>query len=147
VSRCNATLLSYPSKLAAIDTASRDENMYRLMQWYGAPVVMIGVSLVYFFADTRRPALRERLLVSVHGVAGAALYVGAFVVAWLQPGGYRPYLAWPYFVLLLVPLALIGVALFKFRGNPLIHALQAPNVAALLWSAFVGGMAVTGDWL
>ena len=121
--------------------------MYRFMQWYGAPFVMIGVSLVYFFADTRRPALGERLLVSAHGAAGAALYIGAFLVDWLQPGGYRPYLGWPYAVLFLVPLVLIGVAVFKFRGNLFTHALQAPNIAALLWSAFVGGMAITGDWL
>lgn len=121
--------------------------MYGFMQWYGAPVVMIGVSLAYFFADPRRPAVRERLLVSAHGLAGAALYFGAFAVAWFQPGGYRPYLGWPYAVLLLVPLALIGVSLFKFRGNRLTHALQVPNVVALLWSAFVGVMAITGDWL
>jgi hypothetical protein len=116
-------------------------------QWYGAPVVMIGVSLVYFFADRRRPAFRERLLVSAHGFAGGALYFGAFLVRWIQPDGYRPYLIWPYLVLLVVPLVLMGVALVKFRGSLLTHVLQVPNVAALLWTAFVGGMAITGDWL
>jgi hypothetical protein len=108
-----------------------------LMQWYGAPIVMIGVSVAYFVADVRRPAVRQRLLV----------YVGAFLVAWAVPLDYRPYLAWPYAALLLVPLVLVGVSLVKFRGNRLVHLLQVPNMAALLWSAFVGGMAVTGDWL
>lgn len=120
---------------------------YWFMQWYGAPVMMIGVSLVYFFADQRRPAFRERLLVSGHGIAGAGLYFGAFLVAWIQPDGYRPYLAWPYLALLLIPLYLMGVSLVKFRGNLLTHALQVPNVAALLWITFVGSMAITGDWL
>jgi hypothetical protein len=35
----------------------------------------------------------------------------------------------------------------SFAANLLIHALQIPNVAALLWVGFVGGMAITGDWL
>jgi hypothetical protein len=118
-----------------------------LAQWYGAPVVMIGASLAYFFADRRRPAFRERLLVSAHGIVGAAGYLGAFLVALIHPSGYRPYLAWPFAALWLVSLILVGVALVKFRGNPLVHALQVPNLAALLWSGFVGGMAVTGDWL
>jgi hypothetical protein len=118
-----------------------------LIQWYGAPVVMIGVSVAYFVADVRRPAFRQRLWVSAHGLAGAALYFGAFLVAWALPLNYRPYLALPYAALLLVPLVLVGVSLVKFRGNRLVHLLQVPNVAALLWSAFVGAMAVTGDWL
>jgi hypothetical protein len=122
------------------------KHVYQLAQWYGAPIAMIAVSAAFFFASRNR-SFRQRLLVSAHGMSGAVLYVGAFAVASLQPGGYRPSWAGAYATLYLVPLALIGVSILKFQGAKLIHALQVLNLGALTWALFVGTMAVTGDWL
>jgi hypothetical protein len=116
------------------------------IEWYGAPAVMAGVSAAYYFAYRGRPAYGRRLLCAAHGVAGVALYFGALAL-WASNPVYRPSLAWPYATLYLLPLALIVVALIKFTGPKLIHLLQLPNLCAMYWSLFVGGMAVTGDWL
>jgi hypothetical protein len=107
---------------------------------------MAGVSASYF-ALNRGGSPRERLWVAAHGIAGIVLYLGAFLVAWVDPNNYRPHLSIPYALLYLVPLALIVVAFRRFRGHWLVHALQGPNLLALLWALFVGSMAITGDWL
>jgi hypothetical protein len=115
-------------------------------QWLGAPAVMTGVSAVYFFAYRRRPAYGPRLLCAAHRLAGVALYFGALAFWAIRPA-YRPSFGWPYAALYLVSLALVVVAFIKFDGPKLVHMLQLPNVYAMYWSLFVGGMAVTGDWL
>ena len=114
--------------------------MFALMLLLLAPtLVMAGVSAVYFLADPRRPAYAQRLLVSAHGVVGVVLYATAFLVGPLHTPAFRLYWAW--LLLCLVPPVLIGVAVFTFRGNKLVHILQVPNIAALLWVVVVGGTA------
>ncbi|HEY2865358.1 MAG TPA: hypothetical protein VGK37_17195 [Casimicrobiaceae bacterium] len=108
---------------------------------------MVTVSAIYFFADQRRPAYADRLISSAHGIVGVLLYFGALAIWWSSPNEARPFLANPYAFLYLVPLGLIGVSLFRFRGPRFIHLLQLPNLAALAWALFVGSMAVSGDWL
>jgi hypothetical protein len=108
---------------------------------------MAVVSAVYFFADRRRPAYRFRLLCSAHGIAGIALYFGALALWAVSPTYRGPLAGWGYLILYLVPISLVVIALLRFRGPWLVHLLQVPNVCALIWAAFVGGMAVTGDWL
>jgi hypothetical protein len=49
--------------------------------------------------------------------------------------------------LLLVPATLIAASFFLYKGPKSLHWLQLINIACLLWTGFVGGMAVTGDWL
>ena len=117
------------------------------MQWYGAPLILIAVSLAYFFGDPRRPAIGARLLTSAHGFTGAALYLGAMGLHWARPLEYRPSLAIPYMMLFAFPFAAIIVSFFTFRGSRLFHLLQPLNAAALLWALFVGSMAVTGNWI
>jgi hypothetical protein len=116
------------------------------IEWYGAPTVMAGVSAAYYFAYRGRPADCRRFLCAAHGFAGVALYFGALTLWALSPE-YRPWLAWPYAVLYLIPLSLVAVAFIKVNGSQLIHLLQLPNLCAMFWSLYVGGMAVTGDWL
>jgi hypothetical protein len=107
---------------------------------------MVTISAVYFLLD-RGANWQERLLTAAHGLAATILCVGAFLVAHFDPRGYRPYLAWPYAALYLLPVALVVVSLLRFRGPRVVHILQGPNLAAMLWAFFIGGMAVTGDWL
>jgi uncharacterized membrane protein len=113
--------------------------------FYGAPAIMFVVSLTYFLADARRPAYGVRAISSAHDILGLLLYFGA-LLSNTNPQ-YRPYLAIPYAVLYILPVAAIVVSFFTFRGTRLVHLLQIPNLLALFWSLFVGGMAVTGDWL
>jgi hypothetical protein len=117
------------------------------LQWYGAPLVLIAVSLAYFFGDPRRPAFGARLLASAHGFTGAALYLVALGLHQARPLEYRPYLALPYTLLFLLPLVAIIISFFTFRGSRLFHLLQLLNVAALAWAFFVGSMAITGNWI
>ncbi len=107
---------------------------------------MAVVSALYF-ALNRGANRRDRFLAAAPGIVGIALYFGAFLVGWLDPRGYRPYLAWPYAALYLIPLGLVVVAFRTFRGHWIIHASQGPNVLAFVWALFVGSMAITGDWL
>jgi Ni,Fe-hydrogenase I cytochrome b subunit len=58
-----------------------------------------------------------------------------------------PRLATPFLVLLLLPLSLIVDSFFLFRGRRIFHWLQVLNILCLIWTGFVGGMAVTGHWL
>lgn len=87
----------------------------------------------------------ERLAVSAHGCIISLLYLSAMAI-WLL-GGSRGGFVKPFLMALIVPVVFI-VASFKwFRGNAAIHWLQLINLGGLLWAFFVGGMAITGEWL
>ena len=116
-------------------------------QWWAAPIVLLGVSGTYFALGSPGQPLSRRLIASSHGAVGLLLYLVAFALMWHDPQGYRPQLAGTYAFLFLVPIAFIVVALLIFDGPRWVHILQVPNVLALLWAYFVGGMAITGDWL
>lgn len=110
-----------------------------------APVLAIGISATYFTASPKTEPLAKRLLVSAHGVVIAALYLGAMSVFWLHRSSDA--FAKPFSYLLLVPVLLILTSLFMFRGRKVIHWLLLVSLACLAWTAFVGVMAVTGNWL
>jgi len=110
-----------------------------------APVLAVGISAIYFTASPKTEPLAKKLLVSAHGVVIAALYFGAMSVFWLHRSSDA--FAKPFSYLLLVPVLLILTSLFVFRGREGIHWLLLVNLACLAWTAFVGIMAVTGDWL
>lgn len=110
-----------------------------------APALAIGISAIYFTASPNTEPLAKRLLVSAHGVVIAALYLGAMSVFWLHRSSDA--FGKPFSYLLLIPLLLILTSLFMFRGRKLIHWLLLVNLACLAWTAFIGVMAVTGDWL
>jgi len=110
-----------------------------------APAFAIGISAVYFTASPKTEPLAKKLLVSAHGVSIAALYLVALSVFWFHRSSDA--LAKPFNYLLLIPVLLILTALFMFRGRKVIHWLLLVNLACLAWTAFVGVMAVTGDWL
>lgn len=110
-----------------------------------APALAIGISVLYFRASPKTEPLAKKLLVSAHGVVIAVLYFGAMSVFWLHRSSDA--LGKPFSYLLLLPLLLILTSLVMFRGRKLIHWLLLVNLACLAWTAFVGVMAVTGDWL
>lgn len=110
-----------------------------------APLLAILVSVVYFFAGPKGQQIGERLAVSVHGVTIAILFTGAMTLH--MSGHSHPSYAMPFFCSLLLPLGLIVFALWRFRGPRFIHAFQLLNFISLALTFFIGGMAITGDWL
>ena len=109
-------------------------------------VVMLFVSGAYYFLDIGETHRRVRIFVSAHGAAGALLYVAA-LITWDVAPNYRPWAAWPYLLLFLLPLASVIYALVRFRGPRWLHVIQLFNLWAFAYALFIGGMAVTGDWL
>jgi hypothetical protein len=105
----------------------------------------MAISVVYFRRSPKVQPLAERALVSAHGFVIAAIYICAMCIWW--SGASRASLGLPYAFSLLIPLSLIIVSFLKFRGPRSTHFLQLANVFCLGATFFIGGMAVTGDWL
>jgi hypothetical protein len=108
-----------------------------------APALAAAVSGVYFVASPRAEPLRNRILASAHGATIALLYVLAWIV--LISGQSNLRLGTPFSFLLLLPLFLIIVSFFFYRGRKVVHWLQIINVVCLLWTGFTGIMLVTGE--
>jgi hypothetical protein len=116
-----------------------------LLQIYGGAIAMVVISIAYFAADRSGSPFALRALSSAHGFVAALLFAGAVVIG--IAGATRPAYALPFQLLHMVPAILVGLSLILYRGPKLLHVLQVPNVIAMLWSVFIGTMAVTGDWL
>jgi hypothetical protein len=116
------------------------------MELVDPALVMVAISIAYFWLGRREPSLVTRILVSAHGVFAAALYLGALGL-WEVTRAYRPWAGWPFLLLHLIPIASIIYALFRFSGPKLLHLSQIANLGCMVYTYFVGGMAVTGDWL
>ena len=107
---------------------------------------MVSVSAAYFFLSDVTSTKRNKILSSLHGVLATGIYLGALGV-WEVTHASRPWAAWPYLLLFAAPLASIGYALFRFTGPRLLHVAQLANLWGMLYAVFIGGMAITGDWL
>jgi hypothetical protein len=110
-----------------------------------APVIAMAISVVYFKRSPKDQPLAQRLLVSAHGVVIAAIYLCALYVWW--SGSSRESYGRPYAIAFMVPVALIAVSFWKFRGPRSTHLFQLANLFCIAASYFLGGMAITGDWL
>lgn len=137
--------------LGGIDTGMESGNSVAVdwvmaaLVWYSTPVIATLVSVLYFARARADVSLSRRVVTSAHGVAIAAIYVLAMTVSVTRR--FDPALGTPFMLALLLPVALIVVSFLLYRGNKNIHWLQVPNVACLAWTGFMGGMAVTGQWL
>lgn len=109
------------------------------------PLLAIAISVVYFRRSPTDQSLSQRLLVSAHGVAIAALYLCALAFMW--SGSSHTALGQPFAFTLLIPVLLIAVSFLKFRGPRTTHLFQLVNLFCLATTFFIGGMAITGDWL
>jgi hypothetical protein len=109
------------------------------------PVLALLVSVVYFRAVEYGLGVWRRVLLSAHGASIAVLHVSAFTI-WLTGVSHIKY-GKPFAFALLVPVALMAYALAAFRGKRSVHWLQVLNLVALFWTAFIGSMAITGEWL
>jgi hypothetical protein len=75
----------------------------------------------------------------------AVIYVAAIVV-W-ERGAAQDSLAKFFAVICIIPLLFMVASFIWFRGLRYIHFLQLGNVLCLFATFFIGGMAITGDWL
>jgi hypothetical protein len=113
--------------------------------WYSTPLVATAISVAYFLRSGADVSSLRRVATSAHGVVIAVLYVVAMLVAVTRR--YNPALGTPFTLALALPVVLVAVSLLFYRGSRTLHWLQLPNVACLAWTAFMGGMAITGQWL
>ena len=118
---------------------------FAIAQFWLAPLLAAAISAVYFRASPTDQPLLQRLVASGHGAAIAILYGGA--LAFSAFGISKQSYGLPFMGLLLVPVFLAGLSFALFRGRKYIHLLQILNLACLAWTLFIGGMAVTGEWL
>jgi len=116
------------------------------MNFYLPALVMCAVSGVYYAYDTGEPKRSVRLMVSAHGVLGTLLYACALLWWYLSPT-YRPWATLPFILAFVLPLSSIVFSFCKFRGPKVVHLVQLLNVSALAYALFIGGMAVSGEWL
>jgi hypothetical protein len=110
-----------------------------------APLVLVGTSYWYFKTAPAQTGTIFRLLASAHGVFSLVLLVGAVAIGVLGKGS-KP-LSDLFLALQSVPLLLILLSIFIFRGPKEIHWLQVLNIPATLWSAFIGLMSISGKWV
>jgi F0F1-type ATP synthase assembly protein I len=110
-----------------------------------APLLAVAVSVIYFCRSPQTEPIMRRIAASAHGIAIALIYVGALSLNFAHLESQR----WstPFSIILLLPLMLIVLFVLLFRGHPETHWFQLLNLLCLAWTAFIGGMAVTGDWL
>lgn len=116
------------------------------MNLYLPALVMCAVSGVYYACDIREPRRSVRLMVSAHGVVGALLYLGALLFWYLSPT-YRPWATLPFLLAFVLPLSSIVFSLLRFKGPRVLHLTQFLNLGAMVYALFIGGMAISGDWL
>lgn len=110
--------------------------------WLLAPLVMCCVSLAYWRSSGPSISLAERLLPASHGAVGTLVFLLVFFVAFFNAPA--PRFREPYLALWLVPLAFIGVSLWRFKGPRRVHLLLLPLVAAMGWALVVGYTIVGG---
>jgi hypothetical protein len=113
--------------------------------WWLPAVLMIAISVAYYRMGKNVQTATVRFLTSAHGLIAAVLYIGALLLWELRLS--RLEFAIPFLALYLLPLASIIYSFVRFSGSKLVHLLQLPNLALMFYTSFVGGMAVTGDWL
>ena len=109
------------------------------------PLVLMAVSLAYFLAAARTMSWGARFATSSHGAVGALLYGAAWAIG--SSGNSRFEYEFPYLISFGVPVALIFGSFAAWKGPLQIHLLQLLNLPALLLALFIGGMAITGNWL
>ena len=118
---------------------------FAIAQFWIAPLLAAAVSAIYFRASPTDQPLLQILVVSGHGAVIASLYGGALAFSGL--GIAKQSYGLPFIGLLLVPVVLVGLSFALFRGRRSVHLLQILNLVCLAWTLFIGGMAVTGEWL
>lgn len=121
------------------------EAIARFMQWNGVLIVPTLISLVYFWTSPKQQGLATRLWASCHGIVLASIYLGAFFISEMKLS--EPIYGWLFAISMLLPLSLMALSFFLYEGPTYVHLLHLVGLICVLWTMFVGGMAITGNWL
>ena len=113
--------------------------------WLLVALPPLITSFVYFQASPATESLAQRIGVSLHGATISIILIGAVLVGMV--GAPDPAFGEKFCFILLVPIILIIYSFWRFLGNKAVHFLQVINLLWLFFTFFVGGMAVTGNWL
>jgi hypothetical protein len=120
------------------------EKLAALIQWFGAPIVAVAISGMYLLM-THSLSIGKRIAVSAHGFSLAVIYL--FAAAAHETGHSRPEFVWPFLATFVLPVTSIVLSLVWYPGRKMLHLLLVPLLYCALWIAFIGSIAVTGDWL
>jgi len=108
-----------------------------------APLSALAVSVAYYRSSPATQPVLLRLLASAHGVSIALLW--SLLLFWVAQSQDAAWRLTAFECLLLLPIALIMVSLFVFRGPRKVHLLQVVNVGSLIYVALLGVFAFS-DW-
>lgn len=84
-------------------------------------------------------------MVSAHGVAITAVFSVAMLLHGVNHADAR--YAFPFMFLSTLPVGLIVYSFLRFKGPKVVHFFQILNLLCLVYTFFMGGMAITGDWI
>jgi len=118
---------------------------YLLAAFMLTPMLTPVASVANFLASSSAQHLVVRLLASAHGVLIALVFlVGAALPRVASPS---PAYGLSYQLMCLLCVVLMAVSFFLFRGRKIVHWFQLLNLAGVVATVFLGGMAITGVWL
>lgn len=108
-------------------------------------LILLSTSYWYFKTAPAGTPMALRLISSAHGACALLLFSLALVIGF---GGWHREVNGQLFAWLqLLPLALIALSFWAFRGPRALHWLQLLNVPATLWLALIDSMLASGKWL
>ena len=114
-----------------------------------APLIPLATSLLFWWSDARGPAWR-RVAACSHGACFFLAFLYALLICPISKGyglqQHNPYET-PFLVLLCLGLASSVASLVLFRGRKALHLLHLLAIPAAAWTAFIGAMAITHDWI
>lgn len=119
--------------------------LFGFAQFLLAPLLAIGVSAIYFFTSPKTQPIGSRIAASAHGITIAVIYF--FAMAVFRANKAQPMYGSSFVMLQLLPILLAVLSFFLYKGRKTVHLLQILNLICLVWTFFIGGMAVTGQWL
>jgi len=103
----------------------------------------IAISLLYWYKDNNKGF--KRIIVSAHSIY-ILLLLGLALIFGDYKGTYKLLLI-PFNLLLISAAVSIILSFRYFTGSRWIHLAHLWNIPALIWTYFIGGMSLTGDWL
>lgn len=107
--------------------------------------ILLGIVISGLYWYTGKNRGFKHVAVSAHSVLlllilGFALTIGVFEFT-------NQICLVLFYVLLSIPVLSIVLSLKYFTGSKWCHLTHIWNMAALFWTWFIGGMAISGDWL
>lgn len=130
-----------------MDTATNSMTLlgYLLAAFMFTPLLTPIASVAYFRTSPSSQQLVLRLLASAHGIVITIVFlVGAAFPTIASPS---PYYGRPFQLMCFLCVVLMATSFFLYRGRKIIHWFQLLNVAGVVATLFIGGMAITGVWL